>query len=298
VVYFGSPALFRRNLAGADVIITALDTKLDKPLLDCCPRLKLIGTRTTQLRYIDLSECARRGIQVINIKASSPVLRKTPSTAEETMALIFALTRKIPWAFDSIKAGKWMRLEYCGTELAGKTVGLVGFGRLGRMVARYCKAFSTAVIAYDPYVGADEMRRFGARKVSLDRLLRIADIVSLHTVYNDQTYRFFTAKHFQKMKKGSFFINTARGEITDEKALLGALRSRRIAGAAVDTLAGESPDGRHLKGNPLVQWAREHENLIIVPHIGGTTVEAIERTQSHIADLIIRAIRKNENRMR
>jgi D-3-phosphoglycerate dehydrogenase len=298
VVPFGSERQFRRNLPLADIILTALDLRLDKALLDRCPRLKLIGSRTTQLRYIDLAECARRRIRVVNIKASSTVLRQTPSTAEETIALMLTLLRRIPWAFDSIKARKWMRLEYCGIELAEKKVGLIGFGRLGRMVARYCLAFNANVIAYDPYVSATEMRQSGATKTTLDRLLRTADIVSLHAVYNERTYRFLTAKHFRSMKQGSFFINTARGEMTDEGALLRALRHGPIAGAAVDTLANESPDGKHLKRNPLVEWAREHENLIIVPHIGGTTVEAIERTQLHIADLVIRELGRNENRKR
>ncbi len=296
IIPYGSPKLFLKNLQKADIIITALDVKLERPILDRAPRLRLIGSRTTQLRYIDLKECASREIKVVNIKADSSVLRKTPSTAEETMALIFALIRNIPWGFDSIKAGKWRRVEYCGTELAEKAVGLIGFGRLGRMVAHYCRAFNAEVVAHDPFVSASQMKKLGVRKVTLNRLLTSSDIISLHSIYNEHTYGLLGEEHFRRMKKGSFFINTARGEITNEKALLEALRTGRLAGAAIDTLAGESPDGKHLRHNPLVHWARKHENLIIVPHLGGTTFEAIRRTQEYITDLVIKEIRKDANR--
>ena len=296
VIEFGSPDAFSRNVSKADVLITALEVRLDKSLLDRAARLKLIGSRTTQLRYIDLEICASRGIKVVNIRADSTVLRQTPSTAEETMALIFALTRKLPWAFDSIKAGKWKRMDYCGTELSGKRVGLIGFGRLGRMVARFCRAFNARVVAYDPHVGAAQVKRFGATKVTLDRLLKSCDIVSVHSIYNDKTHGLLGAEHFGKMKKGSIFINTARGEITDEKALLAVLRSGQLAGAAIDTLAGESPDGSHLKRNALVRWAKNNENLIIVPHLGGATSEAIGRTQRYITDLVIQEMRSADRK--
>lgn len=287
VIPFGSKTEFLKNLSNADVLINALDIKLTKDLIVKAPKLKLIGSRTTQLRYIDLAECKKRNIKVINIQTDSPVLCKTPSTAEETMALIFALTRKLPWAFDSIKRQRWERMKYCGTELAGKTVGLIGFGRLGRMVGSYCQAFGTKVVAYDPYVTSPQMKKYKVKKLGLFYLLKIADIVSVHTIYNDHTYQLLTKKHFQRMKRGAYFINTARGEITDEVALLAALQNKWIAGAAVDTLAHESPDGYHLKNNALIRYAKENENLLIVPHLGGTTKEAIKRTQLYITKLVL-----------
>lgn len=292
VIPFTSREQFIRNLPTADVILNGLDMKLDKYLISKAYKLKIIGSRTTQLRYIDLDECRRRKIKVIHIKTSSAVLRKTPSTAEETMALIFALIRKIPWAFDSIKREEWQRMRYCGTELAGKTIGLIGFGRLGRMVARYCNAFRTNVIAHDPSAPSGEMRKYKVKKVKLNDLLKMADIVSVHATYDQHTYQLLSKEHFQRMKRGAYFINTARGEITDERALLQALREKWLAGAAVDTLADESPDGDHLKRNPLINYARKNENLIIVPHLGGTTIEAIERTQLYITDLVIKEMQK------
>ncbi len=295
VINFGSRAEFFRNLSKADVVVTGLEVKFDKPILDRARRLKLIGSRTTQLRYLDLDECRRRGIKIVNIKADAPALHKTPSTAEETMALILALLRKIPWGFEAIKKGEWDRAKYSGRELSGKTIGLIGFGRLGRLVAGYSAAFGMRALAYDPFVGAAEMKKYGAVKADLPNLLKLSDVVSLHAVYNDSTYKMLKQEHFKLMKPTAVFINTARGEITDEVALLEALKKGWIAGAGIDTLADESPDGAHLINNPLVEYARKNQNLIILPHLGGSTEEATERTQVYISELVVKAIKNLEN---
>lgn len=283
---------FLSALKYADAVITGLEVTFDKATLDRAPRLTLIGSRTTQLRHIDLKECARRGIKIVNIKAGSSVLQNTPSTAEETIALIFALLRNIPWAFDSIKKRQWRRSEYGGHELSHKTVGLIGFGRLGRMVSRYVRPFGVATLAYDPYVGADVMKKFGVAKVPLKELLKRSDIVSIHAVYNDATRGMIAKDHFKLMKPTAALVNTARGEITNEKDLLTALTRKWIAGAAVDTLAGETPSGSHLRGNALVDYAAKHQNLIILPHLGGATREATERTQVYISKLIRDELKK------
>ena len=274
------------------MIVTGLEEKILLPVIRSARRLRLIGSRTTQLRYIDLDECRRRGIKVVNIKTGSLVLKNTPSTAEETMALILALSRNIPWAFDALKRGKWERRKYGGTEMKGKTLGLIGFGRLGKLVAGYARAFGVRVCAYDPFVSAVDMRRHGVRKTTLAELLKKSDIVSVHATYDDSTFGMLTHAHFRLMRPHALFINTARGEITDEKALLLALKSRWIRGAAVDTLAGEKPDGSHLSGNPLVAYARVNENLIILPHLGGATKEATEKTQNYISVLVVKEIKK------
>ncbi len=294
VTDFGSRATFFKNLPDAEAVITGLEVKLHKSTLDKAKKLKLIGSRTTQLRYLDLDECKRRGIKVVNIKADAPALQKTPSTAEEAMALILTLLRRLPWAFESIKRGEWDRKKYGGHELAEKTIGLIGFGRLGRMVSKYSRAFDMKVIATDPYVDSATMKEFGVDKVSLNELLKTADIVSLHSIYNDETFGMLKFEHFAMMKSEAVFINTARGEITEEAGLLRALKEKKIAGAAVDTLANESPDGAHLTKNPLVEYARKHDNLIIVPHLGGATQEATERTQLYISELVINEIKKRK----
>lgn len=292
VVDFGALKEFYKNLPKADAVVTGLEIKFYKPILDKAKNLKVIGSRTTQLRYLDLEECKNRGIRVVNIKAESPVLQKTPSTAEETMALIMTLLRKLPWAFESLKKGIWDRKKYSGRELAGKTIGLIGFGRLGKMVSGYSKAFGMRVLAYDPFVAATEMKKLGAEKSSLNDLLKDSDIVSLHCIYSDSTFGMLKGDHFRKMKPEAVFINTARGEITDERALLQALQKKWIAGAAIDTLANESPDGAHLKNNPLVKYSIKNDNLIIVPHLGGSTDEATEKTQVYISELVVKELKK------
>jgi len=293
VIPFGSRSVFFKNLPRAHVVVAGLEVNFTKAVLDRAPRLELVASRTTQLRHIDRAETARRGIAVVHIKGDSPVLRQIPSTAEETFALVLALVRNIPWAMRSLEAGRWERRRYGGHELAGKTFGVIGFGRLGSYVARYARAFGMRVIAYDPYVSASAMARGGARRAGLNALLRAADVVSVHCVYSDRTAGMLGARHFRLMKPTAVFINTARGEIADESALLAALKAKRIAGAAVDTLAGETPDGAHVKTHPLVDYARTHENMIIVPHLGGATREATEKSMLHIAELTVQWCRRH-----
>lgn len=293
VIDFGNRTQFLKYLPQADAVLTGLEVMFDAPLLDRATNIKLIASRTTQLRYLDLEETKRRGIKVINIKGNSPILRRITSTAEEAFALLLALIRKTPWAFDSIKQGKWARSRCVGSELSGKTFGAIGFGRLGTMVSRYAHAFAMRVIAYDPSVPRDKMARHGVKKVSLEVLLRESDAVSLHCVYNDQTANMLGLKDFRMMRRAAVFINTARGEIIDERALLRALREGWIAGAAVDTMRDEVPSGSHLKKNPLVEYARHNENLIIVPRLGGATREATERTQVYIAKLATHWIKRH-----
>ena len=290
-----SGATFLRALRSADALITGIDVRCDATLLKKATRLRVIGSRTTQLRYIDLTYCSTNGITVLHIKPDSAVLQQTTSTAEEAFALILSLTRNIPWAFDQIKQGVWDRRKYAGIELKGKTLGIIGYGRLGRMVAQYGRAFGMRVIAYDPKIASSRIRADHATKVSLETVLRKSDIVSLHATFNDANIGMLQQKHFALMKQSAFFINTARGELTDERALLAALRSRRIAGAGIDTLTGEDPLGTHLQHNDLVEYARTHENLIILPHLGGATLEATARTQRYISSIVLQFFKRKHN---
>jgi D-3-phosphoglycerate dehydrogenase len=269
---------FDEELPSADAMLVGLEIEVDRSVLDRAPKLGAIATRTSQLRHIDVGEARRRGIEVLSIESDEPVLQETTSTGEETFALVLALLRHVPWAFDSIKGERWERARYMGRELAGRTIGLVGYGRLGQMVAGYARAFHMQVLANDPYVDIGD-----AEAVSLEELLRRADVVSIHCTFNDETRGLIGGDELALMKSSAVLVNTARGEIVDEAALLAALESGQIAGAAVDTLSGERPDGAHLQDNPLVRYAREHENLIILPHLGGSTVEATERTQIHMS---------------
>jgi D-3-phosphoglycerate dehydrogenase len=269
---------FEQALPRADAVLAGLEVELDRSVLDRAPRLRVIATRTSQVRHIDVEETRRRGIEVLAIEPDDPVLRETPSTAEETFALLLALVRNIPWAFDAVKQGRWERTRYGGRELAGKTIGVVGYGRLGKRVAEYARAFGMHVLAADPYAAIED-----AEAVPLEELLARADVVSIHCTFTEETRGLIGTAELALCRTSAVLVNTARGEIVDEQALLRALETGRLAGAAVDTLAGERADGSHLTGNALVRYAREHENLLVLPHLGGATIEATERTQLHLA---------------
>jgi D-3-phosphoglycerate dehydrogenase len=273
-------------LPEATALVVGLERRLDRALLERAPRLRAIATRTSQLRHVDLPYAAERGIEVLSIDPAAPLLRETPSTAEEAWALLLSLVRNIPWAFDAVKAERWDRERYGGNELRGKTLGVIGFGRLGRLVAGYGRAFGMHVLATDPKL-APGTEVDGVEAATQDDLLARSDVVSLHCTYDDATEGLLGEAEFRRMKPGALFVNTARGEITDEAALLRALEDGHLGGAALDTLAGEGPQGEHLVGNPLVAHARAHENLLIVPHLGGATVEATERTQLFIVRRLV-----------
>lgn len=277
---------FDEELPQADAIVVGLELELRRDFFERAPRLRVIGTRTSQLRHIDVEEAAQREIVILSIASEEAPLRDTTSTAEETFALLLALVRNVPWAFDAVKEGRWERARYGGHELRGRTIGLVGYGRLGRMTAGYARAFGMKVIAYDPSADVDD-----AEAVALDELLRRSDIVSIHCTFDETTRSLLGADELALMPEHAVLVNTARGEIVDEAALLDALERRRIAGAAVDTLADERPDGSHLADHPLVRYARSHENLIILPHLGGATVEATERTQLLISKKVAEHLR-------
>jgi D-3-phosphoglycerate dehydrogenase len=284
VIGFEGAEQFHARLPEADAVLVALELHLKADAIASARRLRVIATRTSQLRHLDKDEADRRGIPVLSIEPDAPPLRATSSTAESAFALLLALVRNIPWAFDAMKRERWERARYGGHELQGKTIGLIGFGRLGRMVARYAQAFEMHVVAHDPYVEDAELRDVGVTPVTLDDLLVRSDVVSLHCTWSDETRGLVGARELTLMREDAVLVNTSRGEITDESALLAALKSGAIAGAAVDTLAGELADGGHLAGNPLVEYARTHENLILLPHLGGATAEASERTQLFISE--------------
>lgn len=281
------PALARR----ATILAVKLGMQISKAVMHRLPNLKIIATSTTGLNHIDLAEAERRGIKIVSLRGETKFLRTIFPTAEETIGLMIMLMRNLPWGFDAVRRGRWDKEAFYGRELSGKTLGIVGFGRLGSMVARFGRTFGMAVIACDPRVPAAAVRRAGARKVPMDEVFRRSDVVSLHVLLTGGTRGLVTRRHFRQMKRTAYFINTARGELVDEKALLEALRKKWIAGAALDVLADEDPRGGHVKTHPLVRYARTHRNLIIVPHLGGATYESMARTEEFIAEKVVRCVR-------
>jgi D-3-phosphoglycerate dehydrogenase len=220
----------------------------------------------------------------LSLRGDAEFLKDVRATAEHTVALTLALLRFIPSAFDDVRSGGWNRDGFKGRELYGKTAGIVGYGRLGRIVARYLQVFGVHVMAADPAPRNADLET-GVSLVPLQRLLEASDLVSLHVNLTQETAGFFGASQFRAMKQGAWFINTARGELIDESALLEALASKRLAGAALDVLCNEHCDG--VRHNPLIAWARENDNLIITPHLGGCTSESMEKTEIHLSRRLI-----------
>jgi len=252
--------------------------------------LKIIVTPTTGLNHIDLREAQRQDIKVLSLQGETEFLNDIRATAEHTVGLMLSLLRRIPSAVVDVKKGGWDRDRFKGRELYGKTIGIVGYGRLGRIVGKYLQAFDARILAHEPHIN-QKATDSGISTVGLDDLLQNSDIVTLHVSLSDRTRSFFGKEQFSKMKPGAWFINTARGELIDETALLDALRSGQLAGAAVDVLCGEQHDGK--MNHPLVAYAREHDNLLITPHIGGCTVESMEKTEVFMARKL-RGIRLEE----
>jgi D-3-phosphoglycerate dehydrogenase / 2-oxoglutarate reductase len=264
----------------ADVLWVRLRTQIDAEVMAAAPRLKIIVTPTTGLNHIDLEEAERRGIRVLSLRGEVDFLREVRATAEHTLALVLALLRNIPAAVVHVQDGGWNRDPFKGRELYGKTIGVVGYGRLGRIVARYLAGLDTQVLAADPYIDQSNVDS-GITLVALPELLRRADAVTLHVNLSSATRGFFGREQFSVMRPGAWFFNTSRGELVDEGALLAALQSGHLAGAALDVLCHEDSDG--MKAHPLVAYAREHGNLIITPHLGGCTVESTEKTELFLA---------------
>ena len=276
--------LDRRALLGAvqeaEILWIRLRNRIDTEILNAAPRLKVIVTPTTGLNHIDLDSTHARGIRVLSLRGEIEFLRDVRATAEHTLALMLLLLRRTPAAIAHVQNGGWDRDLFKGHELYEKTVGIIGYGRLGQIVSRYLQALDVRVLVTDPHIDANCVQP-GLLQVSLDRLLQEADIVTLHVNLVQETYNFFGGQQFAQMKPGAYFINTARGELVDEGALLDALQSGRIGGAAVDVLCDECSDG--MADHPLVKYARTHENVLITPHIGGCTFESLEKSEIFLA---------------
>ncbi len=263
-----------------DILWVRLRNRIDTEVFDAAPQLKVVVTPTTGLNHIDLKEAAKRGIQVVSLKGETDFLKDVRATAELTVGLLLALLRNVPAATTDTVAGRWDRDSFQGRELYGKTAGIVGYGRLGHIVARYLQAFDMRVLVTDPDLDPEDLEP-GLTKVSLAKLLAESDIVSLHVNLCDDTCGMFGREQFEAMQPGAWFINTARGELVDEGALLDALRSGRLAGAALDVLCDENATG--MQGHPLIDYAKNNPRLIITPHIGGCTRESMEKTERFLA---------------
>ena len=259
-----------------DAIIVRSATRVTAELIERAPRLKVIGRAGVGVDNVDVSAATKRGIVVVNAPQSTVV-----SAAEHTIGLLLALVRSIPQAYAALKEGRWERSRFGGVELADKTLGLVGFGRIGQQVGRRARGLSMHVVAYDPFLAPERMRELGVEPVrSLDELLRVADVVSLHSTLTPETRALIGRDEIARMKDGVRIVNVARGELIDEDALVDALRSGKVAGAAIDVFSQEPYSG------PLL----ELENVVVTPHLGASTREAQDRAGVIVAEQVAAAL--------
>lgn len=271
-------------VADYDALFVQLGLNVTPDIIDRGKKLKAIATATTGLDHIATDYAAKKGIPVVSLRGEDEFLRTIPGTAELAFGLIVALYRKIPFAFESVKRHEWNREGYRGHNLRGKTLGILGLGRLGTMMAAYGNAFGMRVVAHDPNVSK--------ARASFDEVLRESDVLSVHVHLTSETENLLGRTSFQKMKRGALLINTARGKIVNESDVINALKDGQLGGYGADVLADELAFGPTFPANPLVEYAKTHDNVIIVPHIGGMTYESREATDVFIAQKLEKLLRQ------
>jgi D-3-phosphoglycerate dehydrogenase len=265
-----------KQVVDFDALIIRGRTKVTAAVFEAAKNLKVVGRAGVGVDNIDLAAATTHGVTVVN----SP-MATTTAVAELTMALMLSAVRQISRADSSIKAGKWLKKELEGFELSGKTLGVIGFGRIGASVAKRAAAFDMTILGYDPMVPADEITSRGGNPVTLDELLQQSDLITMHLPLTDETRGMINMDAFSKMKKGIYLICAARGGVIDEAALLEALNSGKVAGAALDVFVTEPPGLTDLVAHP---------KLVCTPHVGAQTVEAQRRASNDIAEEVLAAL--------
>ncbi|HEX4952957.1 MAG TPA: phosphoglycerate dehydrogenase [Thermoanaerobaculia bacterium] len=263
-------------VAGYEALIVRSSTKVTADLLRAGRRLKVVGRAGIGVDNVDVPVATELGILVVNAPTANLI-----SATEHTFALLLSLLRQVPAADASMKRGEWDRKSYVGSELFGKTVGVIGFGRIGQGVAARARSFEAEVLAHDPYLDSAVARRLGVEPVELSELLARADIVTLHTPFTPETRNLLSADNLRQMKAGSYLINCARGGIVDEAALVELLDAGHLAGAGVDVFVEEPPTSFALA---------QHPKVVATPHIGAQTHEAQERIAQETARMLIAAL--------
>ncbi len=258
-------------------LIVRSATKVDAELIEAARSLQVIGRAGVGVDNVDLAAATRRGIVVINSPEGNTV-----STAEHTLAMMLALARRIPQAYVSlVREGKWERSRFVGTQLFGKTLGVIGLGRIGSEVAQRAVALGMKVLAYDPLVNEERAKRVGVTLATIEEICKAADFITVHTPLIRETEGLIGRREFDLMKPGVYVINCARGGIIDEAALYDAIKSGKVAGAALDVFAQEPP-----MENPLLTL----EQVIATPHLGASTHEAQVSVAVDVVRSVVRAL--------
>lgn len=266
-----------QEIQNYEVLIVRSETKVTDDVLAAAPKLRLVGRAGTGLDNVDISAATRRGVLVMNTPGGNTI-----SAAEHTCAMIAALSRHIPQACAALKNGTWDRKTYMGNELHGKTLAILGLGRIGREVAIRMQAFGMKTIGYDPVIEKQAAAEFGVDKMELEEIWPLADYITVHTPYIPQTHHLISTSALMRCKPSVRIINIARGGIVDETALLDALNSARCQGAALDVFVQEPP-----KEGTITWQLIQHPRVVCTPHLGASTVEAQERVAREIAEQLI-----------
>ena len=266
------------KLGEYDALIVRSGTKVDAEVIGRGDNLKIIGRAGIGVDNIDVAAATKKGILVANVPESNTI-----SAAEHTMAILMALARKIPAACASLASGEWNRSGYQGTEIYGKTLGIVGLGRVGALVAERASSFGMSLIGYDPFISKQRAKQLGVEmKPSLEELIKEADFVTMHVPKSKETYHIIGKEQFDIMKKGARVINVSRGGVIDEEALVEAIKAGKVAGAALDVFEHEPPGDSPLCRMPEV---------VVTPHLGASTSEAQYKAGTEIADQVIAGLK-------
>lgn len=278
---------FWAEIEDAHILIVRLNRQIGKSVLERAKNLKAVVSATTGLDHIDIDHASARNIEVLSLRGEDDFLETISATAELALGLMLTMSRHIIPANRSVLGGSWDRDAFVGSELRNKKLAIIGLGRLGKRVARYAHSLDMEVVAYDPYVS--NWMPSVVRSESLLEAVSGADIVSLHVPLNADTHHMIGSDIFSAMKNTSILVNTSRGQVIDERALMDALRQHRIMAAALDVVSGE----RHkLEESELLRFSRESPNLVITPHIGGATRDSMRKTEIFMAQKLLDFLKK------
>lgn len=271
-----------KSIKNCDVLVTKLKFVYSEEILKQCPKLKYIITSTTGENHIQVP--LNRDISIISLKGEKDFLKKITPTAELTWGLVLSLSRMIPEAIKSVKDKSWNREPFISNELAGKNIGIIGYGRLGKIVTKYALAFNMNVYFYDNNPDVITDLDSNIKQSSLENLLEVSDFISIHIPYEKENINFIDKKALIRVKKTAYIINTSRGEVLDEDFLLQMIEEGKIAGAALDVLSKEfSGKADWILNSKILKSKELGKKILITPHIGGATRESINKTDIFVA---------------
>jgi len=275
-----SPDELKSAIRDYEALIIRSSTKVTAELIACAPKLKVVGRAGIGLDNVDIPEATKKGVVVMNTPGGNVV-----TTAEHTIALMMSMTRNIPQGTASLKAGRWDKKTLQGREIMNKSLGLIGYGKIGSIVADRARGLKMRVMVYDPVVQPETIEKKGFEAVSLETLYKEADYITVHVPKSKNTEKMIDAEAFEKMRPGVMMVNCARGGIVDEAALIAALKSGKVAGAALDVFESEPPAADH----PLLAM----DNVIATPHLGASTLEAQTNVAVAVAEQVIEYLTRN-----